>query len=365
MNAKLRSTLALSSIATLLTACGGGGGGSTTPPPGGGVTPPPAVTPGNLLKTMPANPFTAGTAEYNNFIEINRIRIAGGFGGMIDDPVMRQAAKAHENYAYLNYTVNNNPNPGPHNQTPGNPGFTGIDPQARCDAAAVGTAAEKNIGCGEVRAGVGGTPGQLNIMGLYAAGAVGHLQGILDYRANRMGMHTTDYLPISNQLSTSTTIDVGYRFDSMAMLDSDKANSIVGIYPFDGMTGVGLGVGETTQNGLPYANTVILVQTSELGINPTVTTFTLRKDGATQDTPARIIEGGQPTNGPGTEPTQKGWAILAATVLLDPNSKYTVTFSGQLNGVLLNKTWSFTTGTCKWSEMPGQPASACLAPFRK
>lgn len=41
------------------------------------------------------------------------------------------------------------------------------------------------------------------------------------------------------------------------------------------------------------------------------------------------------------------------TVVLDVNSKYTVTFVGTINGVDARKTWSFTTGASAYTRMVG------------
>lgn len=370
----------------ILQGCGGGGASSDPAPTGGGsaggVNPPPAVVPGNLLTSMPSNPYPAGSADAKNFNEINRIRLAGGFGAAVEDAVMTKAAAAHDNYMVLNITAGN-PISGPHAETPGLPGFTGASPQDRCTAAAIGTSEQGRITCGEVRIGGSDSIDVLNVMGHYGV-APGHLAQALDFRVTRVGVHLLDD-PIASEWGTwghgsFGTIDMGWLTSNpggIGTVDSDKVNAIIGIYPFNGMTGVGWGPFDSlTQynaacgpNGENLAATAaglvgklctpsqtILVQVAtNNNTDPTVTSFSLRKDGDTQDWPSRRIAAGDPCCGPGTESTYSGagFAFLLVTKPMDPNTRYTVNFKGQANGVSLSKTWSFTTGPESYSRMGG------------
>ncbi|MDP2371290.1 CAP domain-containing protein [Rhodoferax sp.] len=343
----LRAAVTAVAIATL-TACGGGG---SDPAPVVPVTP--VVTIGNLLTTPQASPYVAGSAEKRTFDEINRIRIGGGFGAAVHDATMDKAAAAHVDYWLAN------PIKKGHEQIPGNPGFTGVWPWDRCTAAAVGeSSALASLGfltCSENGTMSDYSRAELHVMGSYAL-ATGHLQNALDYRYNRTGMsfkHNPSGLDQWSKPGDDPTfgvMKVGYRSNAMAKLGSDKANSIVGVYPFDGMTGVGIGKATVIHgvSSLGYGLS-ILVQSS-LKANPTVTTFTLRKEGATADTPTRIHQAGTMD---GTEPTIAGWGIMFPTVVLDVNSKYTVTFAGSVDGTPVSKTWSFTTGTTAESRLGG------------
>lgn len=312
-----------------LVGCGGGGIDSSAPEP--------EVTKSNLLMTPQASPYTAGTAEKRTFDEFNRVRIAGGFGAAMHDATMDKSAKAHASYLLANPTGGD-----AHYEKVGNLGFTGVTPQDRCDAADVGNSSPMGkLLCGENVAYVGAASGvpEINVVSEYNY-ATGHLQNALDYRNNLVGMNFQ--IPPRNVTSGIESIfgvmQVGSRMNYPARLASDKAKSIVGVFPFDGMTGVGVGLGFA--NGW-IDSTSILVQSSRYE-NPTVTSFTLRKEGATTDTPTVVHEAGTMR---GTEPTMAGWAILFPTVVLDVNSKYTVTFNGFIDGAPVSKTWSFTTGS--------------------
>jgi len=332
-----------------LTACGGGGGGGdATPLP---PTPTPEVTAGNLLMTPQASPYAAGSAEKRTFDEMNRIRIGGGFGAMMYDATMDKAAKAHVDYWQVNpMTVGTDF----HSETPGRPGFTGVMPWDRCTAANNGiTGGDSFLTCSEDGTMSGYSRAELHVMGQYTF-ATGHLQNALNFRYNRTGMNFQFWAAGIDPASPSVTdptigsITVGYRADSRGTVASDKAKSIVGVYPFDGMTGVGIGQAFTSGGSSLYGLS-ILVQSSR-DENPVVTTFTLRKEGATADTPTVIHQAGTMH---GTEPTLAGWAILFPTVILDVNSKYTVTFMGSIDGAPVSKTWSFTTGTTAETRLGG------------
>ncbi len=341
----------------LLHGCGGGGAAGTPPPP--------AVIPGNLLMTMPPNPYTPGSADAKNFTEINRVRIGGGFGAFTEHPAMTQAARAHNNYEVLNI-VAGNPVPDPHLETPGFPGFTGVTPDDRCRAAAQGLTKDADVGCGEVGYGFGGAIEELNVMGGYGA-SVGHLQIILDYNANRGGLSLLDN-PIQSQWGSwghgsFGTINVGFVAGVGGQVASDKANSIVGVYPFDGMTGVGVGYKNDACDAQGVAldwpghfcnpGVTIAAQTTLRNSNPEVLAFAVHKDGSAVDTPTRRIVAGDPCCGPGTEPSFPGWALLATTSLLESNTKYVVNLILRINGVKVEKTWSFTTGDAKYGRMGG------------
>lgn len=369
MKTSTKLNLVAVACATLLAACGGGGGDSAPVPGGGGGSPtatttvcvgttlmqnwsngtqtvvrvddPSCVVPGNLVTTMPTNPYLAGSVDARTFTLINTLRIAGGFGAAVEDPVMRLAADNHLTYNLAN--ANTNDPAGPHGETVGRTGFTGATPQDRCAFAAKGTDGDGLMICGENGVGDGAlstTIDNFDLLGTYTT-ATGHLQNLLDYRNNRIGI-VLKAEPAPATSGVGGVMVVGARVGKNATLDSDKARSIVGVFPYDGMTDVRTGVNVYQR---PASSTIgsmsILVQSSD-GSNPVVTSFTLRKDGATSDTPTQMHVAGTPH---GTEPTMPGWAILFPTVVLDKNTKYTVSFKGSIGGTAVEKVWSFTTGT--------------------
>lgn len=373
--------------AGFLTACGGGGSdgtpaqnvaaaGPVVPPPQTTVpgvdpapqNPAPGVDPAptsNLLMTMPIAPYPQGSAEQRSFDAINVLRIKGGFGASSYNEQMAKAAAAHVIYQVANDDVG-------HYEIAGRTGFTGVTPQDRCNAAALGTALQGQLSCGEGGSASGYTMSTVNLARNYSL-ATGHLQGVLNYAANFSGMDfdsdtITSYyttaegvrIPLNTIDSVMGTVIHGIIYSApRIVLGPDKANSIVGIYPFDGMTGVGIGYATTGAGELfkpirqpaghdAWDGTGMNIMAQFPGFeNPIVTVFTLRKEGDTVDTPSRIQEAGMPN---GTEPTKNGWAILVANKLLVPNSKYNVTLRGTYNGTPFDKTWSFTTGVNSHSD---------------
>lgn len=352
---KTSALLAAVASACFLTACGGG-----DPDPANTQASQAApVQVGNLLMTMPSNPYPVGSAEQRGFDSTNVLRIKGGFGAASYSAEMTKAAAAHVIYQIADGGVG-------HYEVVGKTGFTGVTPQDRCTVAAMGTPQQGKILCSEGGAYQGGSLSEMNIASAYTL-ATGHLQDLLRYQANYMGMNfdsfvSTPYMISADGVRTALssipavmgTVVHGTTSAPSPILPADKANSIVGIYPYDGMKGVGIGsagslAGEIFQERPVPGASWTYWDGSGLNImaqfpgseNPEVTVFTLRKEGDTVDTPARIHQAGLAN---GTEPTLKGWAILVANKLLEKNVKYNVTLRGKYKGVPFDKSWSFTTG---------------------
>lgn len=168
---------------------------------------------------------------------------------------------------------------------------------------------------------------------------------------NTLGGFFVDRVPSDNQVGQSQGINIsGLNLAAGdAKVASDKATTIVGVFPVPNMTNVGLGEFLLDNTGKPIrVGSLILVQMPDT-TNPVVTTFTLRKEGVNFDVPVRVHESagtpmGSDESNPG-EPTFAGWAIMFTTVALEANSKYTVNFAGTYKGNPIAKTWSFTTGS--------------------
>lgn len=340
-------TISALAMAITLTACGGGGSDST----GAGGTPAPAQS-SLLMDANQPSPYLVGSPEKKSFDEINRVRVAGGFGAMQYEEVMSKAATAHTQYVVAGgyYT---------HIEEVGRPGFTGVTQQDRCRVAAGGST---NLVCGEGGYSAGNVSySGFDVMSHYSL-ATGHLQAVLDYQSNRGGLHisTWDIPQTTNGVADAPIPGVmGFINMGYSAVPNVQAG-IVGVYPFDSMTAVGIGRGtssvpftlQTAAGGQKYWSGygINIMAQFPSSANPVVTSFTLRKDGATVDTAARVHEAGTMN---GTEPTEAGWAILIPNVVLDANAKYTVKFVGSHGGVSSEKTWSFTTGSTPDTKMGG------------
>ena len=343
----------------LLSACGGGD------PAWVYVPPPPLVQ----LWTAQPHPYAAGSVEQVAFDEANRLRIRGGFGAFTYDANVYQTAKNHLNYEVLNHT-------GPmHPETPGLPGFTGIGPGERY-LYVVPRVPNVNRFLNFGEAGSSGGTDSTPMEGWSLA--TGHLQDILDYQKRWVGIASivvNDWITTTMPDGTITTsppepylwanFDLAYEQLNPVTLPAGHGWSLVGVYPFPGMTNVGIGSGNpgetfkllTAPAGNQYWNgygLTIMVQfpnsatvnaaglSTCFTINPVVSHFTLRKNGSAVDVPTRQVVAGEYD---GTEPTERGWALMFATSLLEPNTQYTVDFAGSFCGTASTKTWSFTTGT--------------------
>lgn len=283
-----------------------------------------------MLTSMPATTgYSAGSLEYYAQIGINTIRIAGGFGAVSNQIQLASAAKAHQNYLQSGvFTASGT------SETPGNANFLAETPTARCAFYGFTGA------CIEVAT---ATTSKTNIQ-TYDLGApwttvLSDLQTVLDYRNTLVGIAakqgartigvTADQDPwVYKGVWTSARTNV--------QLSAEKLNGIVGVYPSPDMTLVGTG-------GTGDSGTLVLAQFPD-ETNPIVTTFVIRKEGASSDHPVTLITAGTSTTDGGA-PSQPGWAILRATTPLDANARYTASLSGTWKGQSFARNWSFTTGS--------------------
>ena len=82
-----------------------------------------------MLTSVPMPTYPAGSDELAVFNYLNKERARCGFGMMAQNTLLDRAAKNH-----FDYTVLNHPRPSCHYQTPGLPGFTGVNPIDRTTA---------------------------------------------------------------------------------------------------------------------------------------------------------------------------------------------------------------------------------------
>jgi uncharacterized protein YkwD len=119
----IKSTFTLTSAAVaaaiLVAACGGGGGGSSAPAsaPGSASSPSSASSP--VTGTQPTPQYAADSATLSMFNQVNAYRQQCGFPAVQQNTVLDQAAQAHAMWEGLNNTVADN-------ETAGQQGFTGV-----------------------------------------------------------------------------------------------------------------------------------------------------------------------------------------------------------------------------------------------
>lgn len=308
-------------MTALLAACGGGGGGSTstnTASSGGTST-------GSGTLTSPQ--YTAGSPELAAFNQLNTERQECGFPAVSENTLLDQAATNHMTYMQDNAYVG-------HNETSGNPGYTGATPQARAlyvgYATAGGFAGELN---GEFTTDVGGS---LSVVGFTS---VPYHEALfftptndfgMTYNTVTLGPSATYYVP---------EITTGYQGTAPALSSSPLT------FPCQGTTGVDY---ESAQAESP-APLGINTQTNPIGTPIAVI-------GNISDT--IVLSSGQLTGPGGTvinldlldsandtnHEMQPYEASAFSASPLQPNSSYSATITGTINGTAFSRNFSFTTG---------------------
>lgn len=279
--------------------------------------------------TAPATTgFNPGSLEDVALKGINTIRLAGGFGAANSQKQLTSAATAHQRYLQAGDVLASGTG-----EIAGNANYLADTPSARCAYYGFTGA------CREVAtATTTNTTIQTYDMAAPWTTVISDLQTVLDYRNVMVGsfgqqgmthyaITPTSHIYVYKGVYTTARANV--------QLTGSQASGIVGVYPTPDMTSVGIG-------GSGSAGAIALAQFPD-ETNPTITTFVLRKDGASTDHPVTLIAGGSSTaDGASTQP---GWAILQATTPLEANSKYTATLIGDWKGTAFARAWSFTTGS--------------------
>jgi len=347
-NSLLVSVIALA----FLSACGGGGGGSstsgtpvaTTPPAPSAPTMPaaPAVVPGQLQTSVPALAYAASSEEYAFVTAFNDFRQKLGLGLLAQNAMLDKSAANHLQYVLAN-DVNNggtvdftavDPASGRqmfHIETVGKPLFTGVNELDRAKAA----------GYAGTYAGESGTFGGGN----GAKVAFDALVKTVYHRAGLMFQQPVDIgIAVGQDRSQTFVVEVGFAKAQF------NASDYLGVYPADKQSGVGLNAGVELPNPFPdlsvwnadfptrtgYPVSVVAKEGSALE----VVSFTLNEAGAATPLEVRILT---KDNDP-QKYLASNIAFLVAKAPLKPNTSYAASFSGRVSNVVVNKSWSFTTG---------------------
>jgi uncharacterized protein YkwD len=144
--------LSILAVAAALTACGGGGSTptatvATTTDSGHATATPTTATPtalqlaGNLVTSVPAPTYAAGSQELVGFNKLNAERERCGFGLLTQNAALDKAAAAHANWLTLNNAwghYETTPTGAPLTTTPGFTGASWADRQTAAGYAAAG-----------------------------------------------------------------------------------------------------------------------------------------------------------------------------------------------------------------------------------
>jgi hypothetical protein len=235
------------------------------------------------------------------------------------------AAQGHSDYQRINNKVT-------HDQTAGNPGFTGTLLQDRMTAAGYTFAGSNVIGevISATTGGTGFTMAEELITAIYhrfvifepvfKEGGAGSATGSANYN-----YFTADFAA-NNGLGAGTGCRRPLR---LAVQRPDRCAVPLLQRP-----------GEPdpvpNQNEVGYPVSVHTNLTRKL----TVSTFTIRARGAASDLTVRRLVQGEDTN-----TTTKSAAAIVPLAVLAKNTIYDVTFIGAIDGTAVSRTWSFTTGS--------------------
>ena len=309
-------------MTALLAACGGGGGGSTstnTASSGGSTT-------GSGTLTSPQ--YTAGSPELAAFNQFNTERQECGFPTVSENTLLDQAAKNHLTYMEDNLIPNG------HTEISTNPGYTGVTPQAR--ALYVGYATSGGF-VGEVNG-----PFTTNVGGalsVVALSSVPYHEAVLftptsdfgmDYGSMIMGPTTTYHVPeimdgyqgIAPSISSAP---LTFPCQGTTNVDYESAHA-------ESPAPLGIDTG-TNPIGTPIAvigniaDTIVLSSGQLTGPGGTVINMDL-------------LDSANDTN----HEMQPYEAAAFATSPLQPNTSYSATITGTINGTAFSRNFSFTTG---------------------
>ncbi|EED97298.1 hypothetical protein C6Q04_30065 [Burkholderia multivorans] len=371
---KLSLTLMSVLIAGALAACGGGGdgGGSTGGNPStgtggnnGGTTPPANNSALPPQTSVPAATYPDQSATATLYAAINGYRQAMGVGLLRQDATLDVAATAHAKYEQTNLLSGALQALG-HEESSTLPGFTGTWPLLRAQAAGAPTTQFVS----EVVAGNFGSNGDAaNALGCWSqfVNTVYHLVSVTG-NTESVGVGVATPLQSTNpayfcvlDFGTSTGLTRSPNPANSTDLNATPSEggqqidtNVVVTSPYDGEVNVATRMtaeapnpaADLAQPGRPIMVRVNAAQSNKL----TTTSFQLTDaSGAVVPTrvliPASAVSGS--VAGAVADPNNllpAGTAFLIPTSPLQPNTRYTVTFSGARDGSPRSKTWTFTTG---------------------
>lgn len=319
------------SIATLLTlaACGGGGGDSSPSAPGGGSssggsTPPPSASGGDV---SPAQ-YAAGSAQKAIFDTINQQRQTCGFSALTENTLLDTASQAHADYIGTNGGAITD------SEVATNPGFTGA---GYADRATHAGYPASTVFMGGESAGywtnttLSETAYGTNIATAWSSGVY----------------HVGAYVWPVTQIGTGwnkTTVNGFPEAHGVITVANLKATtgSAPLLFPCDGTTGVPFKVvGETP---VPPNTNGTLGPTLAVAANPG--DRVVLTSGTLIDTSGNVInlQVLNSANDP-NKLIQSFEARAYSATPLAPNTKYSASLAGTINGTPFSRTGSFTTGS--------------------
>jgi len=296
---------------------------------------------GNLSTTITTPTYSVGSNELSIYNGLNAVRLAGGFGTLVQDTALDMAASNHAQYINTNYYSFSthdyssaiyvvDPATGNltgHVESASKPGFTGILPGDRSKYAAGSSYLV--------------TSEAIAFSSTDGADCLSALLKTVFHRAPLLGKGWGN-IGIALVSAGDSPLVRNVCIISPAVKTASKIapTGWTGVYPGVNQTGVPVAMaGEAPDPAPDIAIKGYPVTFYTNAFISTVNTFTLTAAGASSNVPARIL---MASSFPGyISPFE---AHLLPTQSLAASTTYTATFSALLtDGTTASKTWSFTT----------------------
>ncbi|MBC7502225.1 MAG: CAP domain-containing protein [Herminiimonas sp.] len=307
-------------VALVLAGCGGGGGnGSNQVATASSAVAAPSVP--SIVTADPGEPRLTNDVATDGFNWFNYRRRQMGESALTRNATIDNAALGHSNYQRINNTIT-------HVQTVGKPGFTGAQVSDRLTASGY-RFSQGSYAFGEVISSTGRTTGPEAAEGLIAA--IYHRFAIFDPSFKEAGTATAATPSGYTYYTTDFTVNG---------LSSALGNGKFVVYPFADQQRVPVVFYSDFEspdpvpdlNEVGYPVSVHADITSKV----TVQTFTIKpRNGAQLRT--RLL-----TNALDRDTPVSAASIVPLDVLM-PATTYDVQFAGSVDGIAVNRGWSFTT----------------------
>lgn len=303
-----RLSLAAGALAALLLGCGGGGGA------------PAPYNPGSLAQ-QPGAPQLSGDTAIDGQNWINYRRALIGLSALAPNERISAAAQGHARYQSLNNSTT-------HSQVAGLPGFTGVSLPDRL--AAAGYQLNAPYAYGEVIAATSERSGFYQAEELIAA--IYHRFVMFEPVFKEIGSGAATSNAGITYFTCDFTANRGYGAGlGAAQLVVYPANLQAAIAPnFFSDNESPDPVPDRNEVGFPVS------VHANIGSTVTVQSFSLRPRGGSA-LPVRLLSRA------GDSETPRSAAAIVPLAVLAPATNYDVEFSGQVDGIAVNRSWSFTT----------------------
>ncbi|MYM70343.1 CAP domain-containing protein [Pseudoduganella sp. FT55W] len=312
---KWRLPLAAALYAALLAACGGGGGGNTSAVTGPSTTTPP-------IMQEPGMPTLTGNTATDGYNWINYRRAQLGLSTLTRNSRIDAAAQGHSDYQRLNRVIT-------HEQTQGQPGFTGVTFTNRLAAAGYSSNGAASLSGEVISATTSGS-------GFYQA------EELITAIYHRFVI----FEPVFREIGTgAATISGSYTYFTADFAVVGSLSGLgrgrIAVYPADQQANVPRNFFSDSESPDPVPNQnevgyPISVHADAGNGKVAVQSFTVTpRGGAALATRLLSIDAG-------TSMTATAAAIVPLAPL-QAATTYDVSFSGTVAGTAVTRNWSFTT----------------------